>query len=181
MSDRLEDFVRQHREEFDLHEPDPSLWLKIEPAGIPAERVRKPMRWLRIAAAVALIFAGSSAGIYFLTGGAGSGDRYADQLYQEILETERYYSTMVSQRYEELGPFLASHPEVSKMLEMDMEELDAVYRELREDLKENVANPEVIEAMILNYRVKLEILEELLTQLKEKETQEYETNGSYDL
>ena len=33
MSDRLEDFVKQHREQFDLHEPDPSIWLKINPAN----------------------------------------------------------------------------------------------------------------------------------------------------
>ncbi len=41
--------------------------------------------------------------------------------------------------------------------------------------------PEVIEAMILNYRVKLEILEDLLNQLKEKENQDYEKDESYSL
>ncbi len=35
MSDRLEDFVKQHREQFDLQEPDPSIWLKINPANAP--------------------------------------------------------------------------------------------------------------------------------------------------
>ena len=37
MSDRLEDFVRQNREQFDLREPDPSIWLKINPANISAD------------------------------------------------------------------------------------------------------------------------------------------------
>ena len=67
------------------------------------------------------------------------------------------------------------------MLTADMEELDEVYNELKEDLKDNASNPEVIEAMILNYRVKLEILEDLLNQLKEKENQDYENDGSYSL
>jgi predicted CopG family antitoxin len=67
------------------------------------------------------------------------------------------------------------------MLEDDMEELDEVYLELKEDLKDNVSNPEVIEAMILNYRVKLEILEDLLNQLNEKENQDYENDESYSL
>ena len=98
MSDRLEDFVKQHSEQFDLHEPDPSIWLKINPANAPIVRERKPMRWLRVAAAIAMIFAGSTAGIYFLTGNQAETDQYSSELYREIQETEDYYSQMVSQR-----------------------------------------------------------------------------------
>ena len=46
------------------------------------------MRWLRMAAAVAMIFAGSTAGIYFLTGGKAETDQYSSELYMEIQETE---------------------------------------------------------------------------------------------
>jgi len=179
MSDRLEDFVRQNREQFDLREPDPSIWLKINPANSRMKE-RRSMRWLRVAAAVAIIFAGSTAGIYFLTGEKTETDHYS-KLYREIQETEQYYSQMVNQRYEELKPFLASDPVAEEMLNMDMEELDEVYRELKKDLKDNASNPEVIEAMILNYRVKLEILEDLLNQLKEKENQDYEKDESVSL
>jgi len=179
MSDRLEDFVRQNREQFDLREPDPSIWLKINPDNA-REKARKPIRWLRVAAAVAMIFAGSTAGIYFLTGEKADADQFSE-LYTEIQETEQYYSQLVSQRYDELRPFLASDPAAEEMLSIDMTELDEVYSELKEDLKDNASNPEVIEAMILNYRVKLEILEDLLNQLKEKENQDYEEDESYSL
>jgi hypothetical protein len=186
MSDRLEDFVKQNREQFDLHEPDPSVWLKINPASVPLDgtpvgKERRPMRWLRIAAAIAMIFAGSSAGIWFLTGERGEADRYSDELYREMQETEEYYTRMVAQRYNELRPYLASDPVANEMLTADMQELDEVYKDLKEDLKDDVSNPEVIEAMILNYRVKLEILEDLLNQLKEKENQDYENDDSYSL
>ena len=181
MSDRLEEFVKQHREQFDLHEPDPSIWLKINPSNQVVAQERRPMRWLRIAAAVAMIFAGSTAGIYFLTGGFADADRYSSELYQEVLETEQYYSQIVSDRYNELQPFLVSNPAANEMLSADMEELDEVYKELKEDLKDNASNPEVIEAMILNYRVKLDILEDLLIQLKENENQDYEKDESYSL
>lgn len=180
MSDRLEDFVKQHREQFDQHEPDPSIWLKISPEKVPVVTERRPVHWLRIAAAIALIFAGSTAGIYFLTGNRVQTEQYGSELYQEIRETEAYYGHMVSQRYDELQPYLASDPAAQEMLAADMEELDEVYMELKKDLKDNASNPEVIEAMILNYRVKLEILEDLLNQLKEKENQD-ENNGSYSL
>jgi predicted CopG family antitoxin len=181
MSDRLEDFVKQHREEFDLHEPDPSIWLKVSPAaGTPGPKGRS-LRWLRIAATVAIIFAGSAAGIYFLTGERTESDPGQADLYSELMESEQYYGRMVADRYEELQPFLAADPAAKEMLSADMEELDDVYDELKEDLKDNASNPEVIEAMILNYRVKLEILEDLLNQLKEKEYQDDENEESYSL
>jgi len=181
MSDRLEDFVRQHREQFDLREPDPSVWLKIQPADTPVSRERRSLRWLRVAAAVAVIFAGSTAGVYFLRGGQVEKEMHGSELYQEIRETELYYSQMVSQRYDELRPYLASDPAAEEMLSLDMSELDEVYGQLKEDLKDNASNPEVIEAMILNYRVKLEILEDLLHQLKEKENQDDEKDESVSL
>ena len=146
MSDRLEDFVKQHQEQFDLHEPDPSIWLKINPDNASVMKERNPMRWLRVAAAIAMIFAGSTAGFYFLTGNRAETDQLSNELYMEMQETEEYYSN-----------------------------------ELKEDLRDNASNPEVIEAMIVNYRVKLEILEDLLHQLKEKENQDYESDGSYSL
>ena len=178
--------MKQNREQFDLHQPDPSIWLKINPANVPLEgapvvKGRKPVRWLRVAAAVAMIFAGSSAGIYFLAGGNNKADMHSDQLLIEMQETQQYYTQMVAQRYDELRPFLATDPVANEMLTADMEELDEVYEDLKEDLKDNVSNPEVIEAMILNYRVKLEILEDLLNQLKEKENQDYENNESVSL
>jgi hypothetical protein len=181
MSDRLEEFVKQHHEQFDQREPDPAVWLKINPGKTGTEKGRRPMRWLRIAAAVAVIFAGSTAGIYFLTGENAKQDQYGSELYKEMVETEQYYSQMVADRYDELKPLLASNPAASEMLDADMEELDEVYGELKEDLKDNADNTEVIEAMILNYRVKLEILEDLLNQLKEKENQDDEKDVSYSL
>ena len=180
MSDRLEEFVKQHREQFDLHEPDPSIWLKINPASVPVRKERRSLRWLRVAASLAIIFAGFTAGIYFLSGGRADQELYSSEQYREIQETERYYNQMVSEKYQELESYLESDPAVKEMLDTDMDELDQVYRELKEDLKDNASNPDVIEAMILNYRVKLEILEDLLNQLKEKENQD-EEDVSYSL
>ena len=180
MSDRLEDFVKQHQEQFDLHEPDPSIWLKINPEYA-AARQRRPMRWVRVAAAIAMIFGGFTAGIYFLTGNNTETDKLGNEMYLEMQEAEQYYSHMVSRRFNELKPYLVSHPGENELLTADLKELDDVYNELKEDLKDNASNPEVIEAMILNYRVKLEILEDLLNQLKEKENQDYEKDESHSL
>jgi hypothetical protein len=167
MKDRLEEFVLQNREEFNVREPDPSLWLKINPENT-KEKKNKRLVWLRYAAAVAVIFASFSAGIYYLSGTGSDSDKLYGDIYEEILETEAYYSSMVTQKYTELEPYFTSSPGLKNELDYDLNELDEIYLELKEDLKDNVGNPEVIDAMIRQYRMKVEILEQLLNQLKEK-------------
>jgi len=185
--DRLEEFVKNNRNAFDVHEPDPSLWLKISPenktenATGKSKRHVRSLNILRYAAAVAVIFAGISAGIYYLSGAKSDPAKIYGAMYEEVIEAESYYSGMVEQRYRELKPYFSSSPEIKASLDSDLNELDQIYSELKEDLKENVANPEVIEAMIQNYRMKVEILEDLLSNLKEKEDLNYEEGNELSL
>ena len=44
-----------------------------------------------------------------------------------------------------------------------------LFKSLKEDLKDNADNEEVVFAMIQNYRLKLDILEEILLQLRSAE------------
>jgi uncharacterized protein YqiB (DUF1249 family) len=84
---------------------------------------------------------------------------------------------MISQKQEEIFRLTASNPDIRHEIDMEMVDLDKVYAELKEDLKDNAHNEEVIEAMIQNYRLKLDILEEMLYQLKEsQESQNNEEN-----
>jgi len=168
MSDRLEQFVRENREAFDSFEPDPSLWVRISPAN-KINRRRKRLRILRYAAAAAVLIAAFSSGFYYLGRSSALSGTEHSELYQELMETEVYYNSLVSQRYQELQPYFAGAPGMEEDLNSDMADLDQICRELKEDLKDDVDNVEVIEAMIQNYRMKLEILEDLLNQLKEKE------------
>lgn len=174
MKDRLEEFVRQHREGFDVHEPDPALWDRIRPAEEPEVKSRT-LTWLRYAAAVAVIFAGFSAGIFYLTGTGDRSKAQYSEIYLELMETETYYNQLVNEKYNELKPYLSNEPGIREDLKNDFRELDQIFEELKADLQDDVANPEVVEAMIRNYRIKVEILEDLLYQIKEKE-HEYENN-----
>jgi len=173
MKDRLEEFVSNNREAFDVHEPDPSLWLKINSRSTLQAGKSRRFNWLRYAAAVAVIFAGFSTGIYYLTGAKQQPGGQYSEVFIQLAESETYYNQLVHERYSELEPYLTSMPGIQKDLDTDLEELDRIYNELKSDLQKNVANPEVVEAMIQNYRIKVEILEDLLYQIKEKE---YENN-----
>jgi hypothetical protein len=47
------------------------------------------------------------------------------------------------------------------------------------DLMDNIANEQIIEAMIQNYRIKLDILEGILSELKNENNQYNETSGKH--
>ncbi len=173
--DKLEKYILDHREQFDDLEPDPSLWEGVETRKAPVIRINwKDMAWK--AAAVAAIFVAS----YFFHDYMASRNQSPEKLFsknledaspivKELIEAEAYYSSMISQKQEEIFRLTASNPDIRHEIDMEMVDLDKVYAELKEDLKDNAHNEEVIEAMIQNYRLKLDILEEMLYQLKESQ------------
>jgi predicted phage-related endonuclease len=215
-NDRIEDFIRDHREEFDSFEPSPEIWDRV--------KKREPFRWQRIAipaaAAVTLLL-----GSWYLFSYLNSGKQYVAQLsntesiitteirpaseplaeivtgelkvqnnttnhlratpankdviYPELAEVENYYRSIIYQKENELYHLTGNSNDIKTDLSAEFKELDKAMRELKEDLKENVDNEQVIEAMIQNYRVKVEILENILNQVRS--TAKNETKEGYEI
>lgn len=170
MDDRLEKFIRDNREGFDFREPDPRVWKTIEKkTGAVKFNVRLAMRRVAV---VALIFAASYAANEFIHRHErstavsekvpGGKDNKTGNGFKE---TEAYYAGLLNQKMDELKPVIANCPALEEELNYDMSELDSIYTDLKRDLKDNMANQEVIEAIIENYRLKISILEDLLTEI----------------
>lgn len=172
--DKLEKYILDERDRFDDLEPDPAVWDRIETRQAKVVRINwKGIAWK--AAAVVAIF---TASYYFhdyvdarrlqqqdfLAGAAAEG---GSQIVQELVEAEAYYTAQISLRKEEVFRLTSGLPDVRQEIDLEIVELDKVFEELKEDLKDNADNEEVIEAMIQNYRLKLDILEEMLYRLKE--------------
>jgi len=83
------------------------------------------------------------------------------------MEAEAYYTSRIDLKKDEVFRLTAGNPEIRREIDMELVDLDRVYDELKKDLKDNAANQEVIEAMIQNYRLKLDILEEMLMAIKQ--------------
>jgi hypothetical protein len=86
-----------------------------------------------------------------------------------VRETDMYYNNLISSLYEEAEPLLTSNPDVRSELTIGMNELDSLSKQIRHDLQDKVANREVIEALIHNYRLRIELLEDMLAVMKEAE------------
>ena len=163
---KLEDFVREHRDDFDSKLPSPELWGKIE-AQMEKKKPRVISLW-KLSAAVAAILILAFVGTIFSNQQESEYKKYANISDPEIvnlLETEAYYAKKVSFQMKEIDKCYNIYPELKSDIESDLNELDNMYKELENDLNDNLYNREVIEAMIQNNRVRLEIVDRVLNQI----------------
>lgn len=180
--DNLEKYINNHKDAFDDLVPDPKIWDKINVDLDRDEQKTSRFSTKRIlmrVAAVIIIFIAS----YFfhdLMSKRGMHNEKQDlvelsdtenEVLKMLDETEAYYNARITSMQEEVNRFTASHPEIREDLNLELMQLDSVYIELRKDLKDNAANEEVVEAMVQNYRIKLEILEDILIQLRKTDEQ----------
>jgi len=173
--DNLEKFITGHRNEFDHLEPDPALWDRIEKRS----PEKTPFNWTKAltrVAAVAVIFIASYYFHDFMSNRhtrSGVAQQQVEQpvagdIYQNLMEARYYYSSQIEQRRAEFYHLAGNNPPLRNEINSELLDLDKVLVELKDDLKDNADNEEVVVAMIQNYRLKLEILEDILSQLQTK-------------
>jgi hypothetical protein len=127
-------------------------------------------------AAVAVIVAGAAFAI--VAGMLVASEKMNDPQVTEVRETYRYYDDKIRELYREAEPLLTANPDISTELTMGMSELDSLSAQIIRDLDDNIASSEVIEALIGNYRLRIELMEDMLRLMKENETEDEKTNGN---
>jgi hypothetical protein len=177
--DKLEQFINNNTEGFNSLEPPAMAWKAIE-KQLPAAKITLvhklwPYAW-KVAAAV-LIFASA----WFLKDYTDhkkpseksftSSNLPASPQLGELSDAEAYYTSKISSKQAELAVYAKQHPEIIEDLKKEFREMDKNKEDLEKDLAQSNADEKVIEAIILSYRMKLEILDQMLTELrKSKDT-----------
>ena len=164
---KLEDFMRENRDDFDSKLPSIDLWDKIESKLEKEKKKTRTLNIWKVSAAVAAVLVLALIGTFMLNS-QDSYQKYAnvsDPELKELLETEAYYSEKVSFQLNEINKCYKIFPELKSDIESDLNELDNMYKELESDLNENFYNREVIEAMIQNNRLRLEMVDRVLNQI----------------
>lgn len=165
--DNFEKHIRENSTLFDEHKADKAkLWAKIEsklddtkPKVIPLWK--SPM--LRIAASV-LIILGLSV---FSTMGDDAQNGFASQELQDI---DMHYKSLVSFQVQ----LVQDHPKLSdedkKEFLSFMDELDEEYKLLKLEMEKNLDNGRILEAIVGNYKKRIELIENLLKQINDSKT-----------
>jgi hypothetical protein len=166
--DRLEKFVNKNRHEFDRMEPSDRTWKAISEQlnEGPKSKIGK-FPWMKIAAVVILVLAIPTV-IYQVKFSGQKQSAQAVQVdpeVQELMEAEAFYAGEVSGKLAEIQKCYKVYPELKMEIEGDLNELESMYLSLKSDLKENISNKEVIEAMIENNRNRMKLVDDILEQI----------------
>ncbi|MFK7809513.1 MAG: hypothetical protein AB8F74_17045 [Saprospiraceae bacterium] len=163
--DNLEKFITNNRAAFDSKQPPGHIWENLD-RDLPKQNVKRIRLWrgFRVAASVALLIAvGALLGSY-LTSKNFAAENIASKLPQDFTEMEAYYQDEVDTKLQRLTSVNVDKDQVV----MDLEQLDAALKELKEDILSAPKGSEeqIINAMILNYKTKIDLLETILTHVE---------------
>jgi len=177
MMDNFEKHIRENKQAFDVHKVDKDkLWQGItsklddkpEPKVIPLWKSKK----LRVAASIVLLMGLSFMAFFALNTSNQNMDAYANE---ELLEIDMHYQHLVHQQVE----LVKNHPKLSDDDKEEflsfMDELDEEYQQLRVEMRNNLDNERVLEAIVENYKKRIELIENLLKQINaSKKEMDYE-------
>ncbi|GAB3922708.1 hypothetical protein [Mucilaginibacter myungsuensis] len=174
MSKRLEDFIRNNRDEFDELEPRIELWGKIVSKLQEQEKVielpkRKEVKTfslgfvLRVAATVIVIM-GISFVFYIKMQPAGTTPTKVDiaKINPEFAKQQVKYASIVQTGRSELKTLTKSNPELYKEFSAELAKMDSTYKKLNKELVTSPNQERVLRAMIRNLQLQAEVIDQQL-------------------
>ena len=165
-TDRLEEFVKNNRGDFDQLEPSPEVWKKIKTNTSKPISFRLLRVSMRVAAAAVVLLVTS---FFVLNLTDSNKNNFAlntdDPELQKLIEAEAFYAHEVSDKLKEIRKCYYTNPELKTEIENDLTELQEMYTNLKTNLKDNISNKAVIEAMIENNRYRLKLVNDVLEQI----------------
>lgn len=157
MLDNLKDHIEGQRDDFETYPFDSDKgWEDIKAKVAPNHQKKDPWKIAGVAACFAFILGGT---IFFVNP--------VSQVNNEIAELEEYYNGEINQKIT-----LVKNQLKDDRILQDLNTMDQAFAELKADLRDNVDNQEVITAMMENYQLKLQILEEIIKELEKEKSEE---------
>lgn len=164
MSERLEDFIKSRRKEFDSFEPPEELWGKIEHELDRQEEQKKRPRVLKLVpvlrvAAVLLIIA--TAGIVFFRSRSNDVPDIS-KIDPDLARKQVQYTLIIEAKQNELLLIKAVEPQLYKEFSDEVTKLEQNYESLKNDLPTSPNREETLKAMIKNLKIQAEMLNQQL-------------------
>jgi len=164
--DKLEKYIADHRSAFDTEEAPAMVWDRVSQSLTERKANRYSLYKMAAVAASAVVILGVGLLIGLQLAEHGS-QGPTDSRLSEFAHAEDYYQGQFRVKWSE---FEAVGGDEAPSVQEDIQQLDAVYAELKAEL---LAHPElntelVVDALIENYRTKLDLLEAVLSKTKKQ-------------
>ena len=162
----LKKYIDVNRESFEVYDYEASDWNaiadKLDKVKDQSKSAVIPLKYVWRSAAVFVLIVGAAFYMSWVNWKNQSQDL---MMSSELQEAEYYYGELIATKVAQIARL---DSEAEQEVFRNMEALDQAFLELKTDLKDNADNEEVIHAMMDNYKIKLEILEQIIQQLEER-------------
>ncbi|KOF01715.1 hypothetical protein OB69_15290 [Roseivirga seohaensis subsp. aquiponti] len=168
MQDKLEDFIKENKEQFDTEVPRAEVWNKIQKGLDKSDNAsNSSTHWFwKVAVAVLLIavaYLGSEK--YF-----GADVNKESTAMEEFKELETFYTQMISDKKTKLSEEVEAG-EYFSFLEADIQSLDQNYEELKTTFENGQETPQLKSALVHLLKQKLYLIEKQLEILEETKSE----------
>lgn len=196
MSKRLDDFIHNHRDEFDSDLPSSQVWNKIDERLSTKKAKVVPINWIRWSAAAAVVILIGAATLYWFNSnpvvsepvtvktGVTAPVIVDSNLLNEInpaYAKELYHFTqLIELKQDELKQLEKENPELYKQFVSDINRLDSSYNVLKRELPANPNREQLLEAMIGNLQVQMDMLNQqlqIIQQIKQSKNKNNDANS----
>lgn len=163
MSDKLKDFIKAHRDEFDNHEPSERVWDGVQKdlSGKNVSPVKAIWTSVSVWRAAAIIFLGLS--VYLFIGNNPQQKREFTKLQVEFRDLESFYGGQIAEKVAFIDNLNGYEDD---QFTQDVQKLDAMYEVLREEMKTRPSE-KVKDALILNMLVRIDLLNQQIKKLED--------------
>lgn len=163
----LKKYIEANRESFEVYDYQPEGWDGIAQKLDGARQVSRrsviiPIRYIWRAVAMIIVVLGAVCYMSWYNWKVQTQDMLMST---ELQEAGDYYDQLIAVKVAKISKL--DH-RASDAAFQNMEVLDQAFSELKRDLEDQADNEEVVRAMIDNYKIKLEILEQIIQQLEGK-------------
>jgi hypothetical protein len=160
MSNKLEGFVKDNKNEFEVKGPSDQLWAKIEAELDKKKQPKKSIKmyqWMSIAATLVV-----SLGLYFTYNYNQANNIDVADINPEFGKREVSFVSQIEEKKDSLAIYASENPDLYKRFTEDLKNLDAEYDRLKTELPESPNQVFVVKEMVRNREMQLQVLKQQL-------------------
>jgi predicted transcriptional regulator len=179
MSERLENFIRNNRKQFNEFEAPEGLWDKIEQDLDEQARIRPLNRLksgllLKIAAMIVVVL--TSGLLFFQYQKKEATD--LSNINPELAKQQYHYASLIKEKRNELKEIEKQDPHLYREFSSEIKAMDENYQRLKKDLKTSPNQEETVRAMVKNLQIQIQVLNQQLQIIEQvSEFKKGEKNG----
>ncbi|PWV49017.1 hypothetical protein [Chitinophaga sp. S165] len=165
----FEDFVRQHRQSFEETGPSSRVWAQLEQQIAPRRKNKviqlMGRHWLKAAAVLVLVVNSVMIWQFIQMKKA----QHLTNVSPEMQEAKMYYTTQIEQRLQTIKTYPDAVLGLDSTARKELELRNETYQILEAELIQNPGNERIKAAMVRYYQLKLDLLDKILEELREKQ------------